>query len=77
MLFSLDKLRKESDGNYDFLTLNDDLFIRENSAYLACQLYQHYQDTKSILPDVICQWRTICEDPNEFVEIRNAWFLSN
>ena len=77
VLFSLDKLRKESDGNYDFLTLNDDLFIRENSAYLACQLYQHYQDTKSILPDVICQWRTICEDPNEFVEIRNAWFLSN
>ena len=77
VLFTLDKLRKETDGKCDLLTLHKGLFIREISANLAYQLYQYYRESKSGLPDVICQWRTICQDPDEFVEIRNAWVLSD
>ncbi|MCG9745982.1 SIR2 family protein [Shewanella sp. Isolate8] len=73
VLFSLDKLRTETDGHCDFLTLNSDLFTREISAHLAFELYTHYRESKSTLPCVIEQWRAICEDPDEFVEIRNAW----
>ncbi|MEH6445066.1 MAG: hypothetical protein V7784_14310 [Oceanospirillaceae bacterium] len=75
VLFALDKLKTETDGTSDLFTLHDSLYIREISAKLAYQLYRYYQDLELEVPEVIYQWRTICENPDEFIEIRNAWIL--
>jgi hypothetical protein len=76
VLFALDKLRTETDGTSDLFTLHDGLYIREVSAQLAYQLYGYYRDLKLEIPEVIYQWRAICETPDEFIEIRNAWIIS-
>jgi len=76
VLFSLDKLKTETDGSSDLFTLHDGLYIREVSAQLAYQLYGYYRNLKLEIPEIIYQWRAICETPDEFVEIRNAWILS-
>ena len=75
VLIALDKLRSETDGSQDLFEVHDALHIREFSAQLAYSLFKYYQDLKLNVPEVILEWRAICKDPDEFVEIRNAWVL--
>ena len=76
VLFALDKLKNETEGTCELFEFNDGLYIREISAQLAYSLFRYYQDLKLEVPEVIFKWRAICENPDEFVEIRNAWVLS-
>ncbi len=73
VIFSLDKLKVETNGLSDSFELESTLYLRENSAKLAYQLYEYYREEKIEIPEVICQWKEICMNPDEFVEIRNSW----
>jgi len=76
VLFTLDKLKMETNGFSEQFTTHEGLYIREVSAQLAYQLYRYYLDLEFDVPDVIYQWQSICETPDEFIEIKNAWISS-
>jgi hypothetical protein len=76
VLFALDKLKSETDGPNNLFSLHEGLYLREVAAQLAHLLYRYYIDMNIEVPEVINDWRTICENHDEFVEIRNSWVLS-
>lgn len=63
------KLKK---GDYQKIE-NQKLEAREYAAALAFSLYQFYVEEKPDIPVVIERWKMICNDPEEFWEIRNSW----
>lgn len=73
LIFSLDKLKVETNGLSDSFELEFGLYLREISAKLAYQLYEYYREENHEIPEVIYKWRDICMNQDEFVEIRNAW----
>jgi hypothetical protein len=73
VLFALDKLKSETNGNVDLIALHEGLYIRDISAQLAFQIYRHCLDLGVDVPEIIYQWRAICASPDEFIEIRSAW----
>ncbi len=49
------------------------LIYRKNAAHLAYKLYVHYKKNKIKVPKIIRDWEIVCNDPDEFAEIRNEW----
>ncbi|MDD9963099.1 MAG: SIR2 family protein [Gammaproteobacteria bacterium] len=52
---------------------DDVILTRASAAFLAFELFEHYQRVGQELPDAIQRWQAICGDPNEFAEVRNGW----
>lgn len=73
VIFSLEKLVVESNGTSKLFTLNESLHIREMAASVAFLFYRYCKKEGRDIPAVLYDWEKICQDPNEFVEIRNAW----
>jgi hypothetical protein len=73
VLFVLGRLATETDIHCEFFELHEGLCIRKWSAQLAYRLYQNYQKLNIQVPEVIDEWRNLCQRTEEFVEIRNAW----
>ena len=49
--------------------------IRASAASLASALFGYYQGAGLDVPDAIQRWRQVCDDPNEFSEVRNSWMV--
>ena len=49
------------------------ILIRASAASLAFELFGHYRKLEKEEPETIRRWQTICCDPNEFAEVKNAW----
>lgn len=55
---------------------NDDegiILIRVEAAKLAFTLSKYHFESNIDNSEVINRWKAICEDPNEFSEVKNAW----
>lgn len=50
--------------------------IRASAASLAFALFGHYQEAGLDVPEAIRRWRQVCNDPNEFSEVRNSWIVA-
>lgn len=50
------------------------LWVRQQAARLAYQLSKYYTKQGNSIPEVIGEWKTICQSENEFAEIRNQWY---
>ncbi|MCG9782623.1 SIR2 family protein [Vibrio brasiliensis] len=72
-LFALDRIRLETEKISNESDIKDLLFIREHTARLAHDLYRKYMGANSAIPDCIKGWEQVCNSPDEFIEIRNAW----
>ncbi len=75
VIFSLEKLVIESNGTSELFTLNESLHIRVMAARVAFLFYRYCKKEGRDIPAVLYDWKKICQDPNEFVEIRNAWIF--
>lgn len=75
ILFGLESLVSESDilDENSLLPQSKRLHIREYSAALAYKLYNHHVAEGVSIPSVLNKWKDVCDDPNEFSEIRNQW----
>lgn len=75
ILFSLKFLiSTENISNNDFsIKIEKSLEIKQYSARLAFSLYKYHIKYILAVPQILNDWKAICEDPNEFVEIRNQW----
>ncbi len=52
------------------------IIIRMGAASLANSLYKHNEKNNTsefVQPKVLLKWKSICQDPNEFSEVRNSW----
>jgi hypothetical protein len=49
------------------------LEIRVEAAKLSRILYEIYNKSNKIAPEVIEKWKSICQSDDEFVEIKNSW----
>lgn len=47
--------------------------VRISAARLASRLFQYYKNAGVEVPTTLLKWKKICENPNEFVEIRLQW----
>ncbi len=71
----LEQLATETDlqkGN-EQIHITEKLELRQQAARLAFAFYKYYKDHSVSIPTEIEMWRTICESPDEFSEIRNQW----
>lgn len=66
-------LRKETESHKDFESAEEMLFIRETAAKLAFSLYQFYLEKDVEVPSTVCDWKSVCNNCEEFIEIRNSW----
>lgn len=63
-------------NDQSLIPLEKRLQCRELAAGLAFDIYQRYQVNKKPLPIVISRWKEICENLDEFAEIRNQWGIN-
>jgi len=61
------------DDNNPYLIFDEKLEIRRAAAILAATLWAHYKSHGLSVPSVVEKWLEVCQSPNEFSEIRNAW----
>ena len=47
--------------------------VRASAASLAFEMFKHYRKLEKEQPETIRRWQSICCDPNEFAEMKNAW----
>lgn len=73
LLSGLSSLGKETDYNIESSTLSERIDRRVEAAGLASTLNKLYTNRGAALPGAIKKWETICEKPDEFAEVRNAW----
>ena len=57
----------------ELMSFDEKAQIRQTAAELAYVLYEYYSNLKVDIPGELRQWETICNDKNEFSEIRKQW----
>jgi hypothetical protein len=67
--FETEPLNKNS--NFEIFEVKMD--VRKHTARLAYTLYQYFNDQRKEIPQSLDTWKSICENSEEFVEIRNQW----
>lgn len=77
VLAGLRNIARETAMDAEGIALFDRLAIRRNAAALAYEIYTLYDDQKVAIPDVIMEWRAICNSEIEFAEIRNQWVVQS
>ncbi|MGD9637508.1 MAG: SIR2 family protein [Alphaproteobacteria bacterium] len=75
VLQGLEYLAKETSPQNDTTVKEeaDKLLIRQNSARLAYALYSYFLEREQDISEEINVWKQICQDTNEFSEVRNQW----
>ena len=76
-LIGLHHIAKDTAIDTDGLDISEKLEIREAAAGLAYRLFEFYSKRDIPIPDVLKEWKDICQSDNEFAEIRNQWILQN
>ena len=49
--------------------------IRAAAASLAYSLREYHRQSGSDEPETIQRWRKLCNDPDEFAEVKKAWLI--
>lgn len=52
---------------------HDRLNVRKKTAQLAFVIFRFYESKNKTIPEPVLAWKNICEDPEEFGEIRAQW----
>ena len=61
-----------TDGLYE-VEYHKRLEVREKSAEFAFTLFRYYERKEVPIPKEVMSWKEICEDPEEFGEVRAKW----
>ena len=72
-LVSLRRIASNTSMDVEVPDLSEKLEIRHRAARLAYELFEHYTKRDDPIPDIIKEWKTICQSKNEFAEVRNQW----
>ena len=73
LLEGLQQIAKETSDDVRNNDQDGVITIRAEAASLAFALNRHYKKSGRNAPEAIRFWREICNNPNEFSEIRNSW----
>ena len=57
------------------LKVSTQLIVRRQAAQLAYSLSRYYIRKSDPIPQVILEWKAICQSDDEFDEIRNEWII--
>ena len=76
LLVGLEEIAEETASGIKGNDENGVIAIRASAASLAFALFQYYQHSGSDEPEVIRRWRELSDDPNEFSEVKNTWFVA-
>ncbi len=52
------------------------IVIRASAASLAFALFEYFQEAGSDEPEAVRRWRELCNDPDEFSEVKNSWMVA-
>ena len=76
LLAGLDKIAKETSCGIRGNDQDGVILVRAAAAELAFVLCGYLRKSESDEPEAIRRWRVICNDPDEFSEVKNAWRVS-
>lgn len=77
LLAGLEKIAEETSSGIRGNDKDGVITIRASAASLAFALSEYYQESGLGEPTEIQRWREICNDPNEFSEVKNSWLISS
>jgi hypothetical protein len=72
-LSGLHHIAKESNYTCSAAELAERINIRYEAAGLAATISSIYSSSEKEIPKTIQDWKSICQSPDEFAEIRNQW----
>lgn len=73
-LARLRRIARNTSIDTEVQDIPESLWVRQQAARLAYQLSKYYTKQGNSIPEVIGEWKTICQSENEFAEIRNQWY---
>ena len=76
LLAGLGQIAEETSGGIRGNDPDGVITIRASAASLAFALFGYYQESGSDLPEAIRRWRELCNDPDEFSEVKNSWMAA-
>lgn len=77
LLAGLEKIAEETSSGIRGNDKDGVITIRASAASLAFALSEYYQESRSGELTEIQRWREICNDPNEFSEVKNSWSITS
>ena len=73
LLRGLAEIAEETSGGVKGNDEDGVILIRASASALAFELFQQNRKWGKDGTETMLRWQTICRDPNEFAEVRNAW----